>query len=270
VPLIDLTDLDDPRLADYRQVREPREMLARGCFVAEGRFVVRRLLTASRFPARSLLVCDAALVELEDLLAGLPHLPVYRLPRRQVSNIVGYPMHQGCLALGERRPRALVEVEGVASGGRLVVVLERLGNPDNIGGIFRNADALGADGVILSPGCGDPLYRKAIRTSMAATLRLPWAVASAWPDALDELKENGLTLVALTPRPSATPLHALWPETGWPAKLALLVGAEGTGLSNQALALADAHARIPMAGHVDSLNLATAAAIALYECLRRR
>ena len=142
-----------------------------------------------------------------------------------------------------------------------LLVVEGVNNPDNVGGLFRNAAALGCAAVILGPECGDPLYRKAIRTSMAAVLTLPWVQAGAWPDALARIRAAGLTVVACTPSAAARSLY----DGGLPRRAAVLVGAEGTGLTSEALAAADLSVRIPMHGAMDSLNVATAAAVVLSE-----
>ena len=151
----------------------------------------------------------------------------------------------------------------VASVSRLIV-LEAVSNVDNIGGIFRSAAALGGHGVVVGPGCGDPLYRKAIRTSIGATLRVPFASATLWPEALHDLQAAGFTLVALTPERGADPLEDVAADLRSRARVALIVGAEGTGLSAAALDCTDLRVRIPMAAGTDSINVATATAIALY------
>jgi tRNA G18 (ribose-2'-O)-methylase SpoU len=140
-------------------------------------------------------------------------------------------------------------------------VLEGVKNPANVGGLFRSAAALGGDLVVLGPACADPLYRKSVRTSMGATLDVPYAAATNWPAALDRLRAHDCEVVALTTESAALPLSRFVPRTG---RLALLAGAEGTGLTGEALARADTRITIPMTGLVDSLNVATAIAIALY------
>ena len=176
-------------------------------------------------------------------------------------------MHRGCLALVHRPPSA--SVDAVALASTLLVVLEGVSNADNVGGVFRNAAAFGADGVLLSPTCCDPLYRKAIRTSMAATLRVPFARAGAddWPGALTSVKAAGFTIVALTPRQPSETLAAFTSRPR-PARIALLLGTEGDGLTAEAEAAADYRVRIPIAGGIDSLNLAVATGIALYSLNR--
>lgn len=256
-----VSDLDDPRIVDYRALSDPATLTRRRLFVAEGRFVVQRLLAASRFPPQSILVTAVALEALQSTgaLDGRD-VPVYVVGQAAMNALVGFNIHRGCLALGQRAPRSELALPDVGSRRR-ILILDGVNNPDNIGGLFRSAAALGVDAVVLGPGCSDPLYRKAIRTSMAATLQLPFLVVDDWPAALQALRAGGLTLIALTPRADATPLDQLGPT---PERLAILVGAEGEGLSETALTEADARVAIPMHAAVDSLNVTVAASIALY------
>ncbi|MGE0041589.1 MAG: TrmH family RNA methyltransferase [Vicinamibacterales bacterium] len=255
--MTEIISADDPRIADYHLVAAPGELMARGLFVVEGRLVLPRLLEAPGLRARSVLVTPAAAASLGALLAAAP-APVYIASREVMSRVAGFDIHRGCLALAERPAPAPLDALPLQRLRR-VLVLEGVSNPDNIGGIFRSAAAFDVDGVVLGPGCGDPLYRKAIRTSMGATLGVPFVDAGAWPGALGRLRAAGLALVALTPA-GADPLPALQPG----GRVALVVGAEGPGLTPAALAEADHRVRIPTSGRVDSLNVATAAAIALY------
>ena len=256
--IVHVASLDDPRLEDYRNVPDPELLRRRGVFVAEGRHVVRRLLTESRYTARSLLLTPAAADGLADLSSRLDGVPVFVVSQAAMNAITGFNIHRGCLAIGERPP--LPPWQSLARDARRLVVLERVSNADNVGGIFRNAAAFGVDAVLLGPSCTDPLYRKAIRTSMGAALRLPFAAMEDWPLDLHRLKAQGFRLMALTPSADARALDDIDASTA----TALLVGHEGTGLSDDALAAADVRVRIPMAPGVDSLNVATAAAIALY------
>ncbi len=250
-------DPDDPRLADYRELRDGERRRREGTFVAESRQVVRRLL-ASRFRARSVLATEAAAEDLRDVLVD--GLPVYVAPEAVLQRVVGFNFHRGCLAIGERAadaaPEALLDT-------RVLLVLEAITNPDNIGGVFRNAMAFGAGGVLLSPGCSDPLYRKAIRVSMGGTLVVPFARVETWPGVLVELRERGFTIVALAPG-GTLPID----ELPRPERVALLLGAEGDGVSAAARAVADVTVAIPMAGADHSLNVATASGIALHRCAR--
>lgn len=244
--------LDDPRLADYRDLRDPDALAARGLFAAEGQLVVRQLLE-SRFRTRSILTSEAALTALRPQLTDA--VEVYVASRDLVEHVIGYAFHQGCVAFGERGPEAMLPATAP-----LLVALDQVSNPDNVGGIFRNALAFGADGVLLSPGCADPLYRKAIRVSLGATLTVPFARADDWPARLRALGDAGHTIVALTPSAGAVPLDAF----AWPARPVLVVGAEGPGLGAASRAAADVAVRIAMVPGVDSLNAATATGIALH------
>jgi tRNA G18 (ribose-2'-O)-methylase SpoU len=182
-----------------------------------------------------------------------------------MDGVTGFNVHRGCLAIGERpTPGPWIEV---ASSAQTLVVLEGIGNADNVGGVFRNARALGANAVLLGPGCADPLYRKAIRTSMGAALLVPFANASPWPEALVALRDAGFAVVAMTPAADARPLHEVVARLRG-ARAALLFGHEGEGLTPEAVNACDHRARVPMSGF-DSLNVASACAIGLYELMRR-
>ena len=262
---IRIAAVDDPRLGDFRIVSDPALMRDRGLFVAEGRLAVERLL-ASRFRARALLVIDGALERLERVLAargGDPDVDVYVADSAQLRLVTGFRFHRGCLALGERPGPGTDggELPRVAPG-RPLVVLEGVSDPDNVGSIFRNAAAFGASGVVLSPACADPLYRKAIRTSMGTTLQLPFRVAREWPGTLGRIREAGARIVALTPAEPATEIEA-FVRRGSAGAVALLLGNEGDGVSRAALDLCDEQVRVDIEPAVDSLNVATAAAIAL-------
>ena len=263
-----VTRLDDQThelLDRYRNVPDP-ELLARdGLFVAEGRLVVRRLLSSSPLRARSVLVTETALAALQDVLEDHPELPVFVVPQPVMNGIVGFNIHRGCLALGERP--AARDPREIALGARRLVVLEAVGNADNVGSIVRTSAAFGVDAVLLGPSCADPLYRKAIRTSMGAALMMPFGSLEPWPAALCELRANGIAVIGLTPASEAQPLRDVaGARRGRP--FAVLLGHAGEGLSAEALAACDALARIPMAVTTDSLNIAAAAAVALYELTR--
>ena len=252
----------DERLADFRAVSDPELARTRGLFIAEGRLVVRRLLTESTFAPRAVLVTPSAMKAVEDVLTSRPAVPVYIVPKDVMDGVAGFNIHRGCLATGERPARA--DWRASIANARRVVVLERVGDADNIGAIFRNAAAFGGDVVLTGPACADPLYRKAIRTSMGAALTLPFADADPWPAVLTELTAQGWAIVALTPAPSAMSLHDFAAATR-PLRLAIVLGHEGEGLTDEALEACEFKVRIPIRPSVDSLNVATAAAIALYE-----
>jgi tRNA G18 (ribose-2'-O)-methylase SpoU len=261
MPPVRIDAADDPRVADYRDLT--RGARAPETFVAEGRLIVRRLLGGSRFRARSVLATERTLAEVADVVpAGLA---VYVAPADVFRRVVGFPFHRGCLAIGERG--ADVPLDALLGGQRLVV-LERLANPDNVGGVFRSAMAFGVDGVLLSPGCADPLYRRTIRVSMGGTLRVPFAPLPAWPDELGRLRDAGFTVIALTPDGSID-VAELGVTRPVPARFALVLGAEGDGVSEAAREAAHLAVAIRMASSDHSLNVATAAGIALHRLMRR-
>lgn len=266
MPVERVDSLDDTRLADYRHVPDP-ELLRRGeVFVAEGRLVVRALLAQPRFRVRSVLLTETAFASLADVIdPRLSDLPVFVVPAGAIETLTGFDIHRGCLAIGERPASCgVATLLARAPAAMRLVVLEGVGNADNIGGIFRNAAALGAEAVILGPGCCDPLYRKAIRVSMGAALRVPFCWAEIWPGDLRMLREAGFVVAALTPAQDAVEIAAFAGTLPAGAKVALLAGSEGGGLTAAALSRADLAVRIPMAPGADSLNVATAVAIALH------
>jgi tRNA G18 (ribose-2'-O)-methylase SpoU len=256
--VIPVTSLDDPRLADYRLLADPAALMRRGLFVAEGRLVVRRLLGLRRFRIRSILVTAPAAAALDDALQA--EVAVYVVDQPLMNAVTGFNMHRGCLAIAER-PVVPALPDGLSNQMRRVLVLEGVNNPDNIGGLFRSAAAFAFDLVVLGPRCNDPLYRKAIRTSMAATLQVPFVDAGAWPDALHTLRASGFHVVALTPASDARELSEC--RTG-ERPVALLAGAEGEGLTREAMSAASERLRIATADAVDSLNITSAVSIALY------
>ena len=260
MPVIRIGDSGDARLGDYRGVSDPEMATRNGLFIAEGRLVVRRLLAESRLATRSVLVTEPALAALADALEARPALPVYLAPQAVMNEMAGFNIHRGCLAIGERpAPARWRDVVG-----EVIVVLERVANADNVGGVFRSAAAFGAGAVLLDPVSTDPLYRKAIRTSMGATLQVPFARAEPWPGALGDLRGLGFAVIAMTPAPSAPSLRDVLAAVAG-RKVAVVLGHEGDGLTAGALAACELQARIPIEGDVDSLNVAAAAAIALYE-----
>src|SRR5262245_39151011 len=232
---------NDPRTAEYASLADPELAHRQGVFVAEGRLVLRRVIEDGRYAIRSLLLTAAAQQQLGGLLARLdPAVPVHVCPVQSFRKITGFNIHRGCVALVARPPD--LDADGLADGARLLLILESIANPDNVGGIFRNAAAFGADGVLLDAGTADPLYRKAIRTSMAATLRVPFARVQG-PDALPKLRAMGYTIAALTPHELAEPLDR-FAQKPRPARLALLLGNEGAGLSPAMAVSADVRVRI--------------------------
>ena len=255
----------DPRVAGYHGVRDGELLRSHGLFVAEGRHIFRRVVEDGRYRVQSVLVNEAAARDLEPTIARLDaEVPVFVCHGDELAAVAGYDVHRGCLALVHRLPATSVDLLLAPAG--VLVVLEGVTNADNVGGVFRNVAAFGAGAVLLSPTCCDPLYRKAVRTSMGATLSVPFARAGAdeWPGVLTRVRAAGFTIVALTPREPAETLAAFAARPRTP-HIALIVGTEGAGLSPAAESAADVRVRIPIHGDIDSLNLAVATGVALYE-----
>ena len=261
MPAVRISGTDDPRVAAFRDVADHDRLRERGLFVAEGRLVVDRLIRDRRVEVRSLLLNGPAWRALEPALALLDEsVTAFVCETQDFEALTGYNIHRGCLALASR-PLPLTLHDLVANASSLVA-LEDVANADNVGGIFRNAAAFGVGGVLLSR-CADPLYRKAIRTSMAATLRVPFSEATDWPSALGRLRACGFQILALTPSESALDLDD-FVRSAHHERIALLLGAEGAGLTREAEEAADARVRIAIRPEVDSLNVAVAAGIALH------
>jgi len=260
-PIVTIDDPQDPRIAPYVAVRE-RDLAGRcGDFIAEGDVVVRTLSAVQdRCPARSLLVARRRLERVKDLIDAFPiSVPIYVAEQRVMDAVVGFPIHRGLLAHA-RRPREVSVSEFFARPAERTIILVALGvsNHDNMGGLFRNSAAFGVDAVLIDADCCDPLYRKAIRVSVGAALKVPFARIARDQDPIGLLEGAGLTPVAL----SAGAKDDLR-DVRWPARTALLVGAEGPGLPAQVLARVQA-VSIPMAPGWDSLNVAAASAVALF------
>ena len=270
-----MADAGDPRLADYVRLTDVhlRKSLEsrHGLFVAEGEKVIRRAIGAG-YPVRSLLVTRDKLAALGDLAGSCPG-PVLVVSPEVAQQLTGDRVHRGALASMQRRP--LPPVGDVVGGARRIVVLEDIVDHTNVGAIFRCVAALGFDAVVLAPRCADPLYRRSVRVSMGAVFAVPYARMGDWREGLGALRAAGFLLLALTPDPDAVPIGDLLGGTagrgGVPpdARLGLLLGAEGDGLSSRWRDQADLSVRIPMSRGVDSLNVASAAAIACYALTRR-
>lgn len=257
--IVEVGNVDDPRLEPFRHVGDHRWLREHGLFVAEGRFVVERLIVAPSYRIHSVLVSPAAHAALGESLR-LAGCPVFLAQQHLFNDIAGFNFHRGCLALGMRP-----ELPGLQSlpGAHLLLGLEGIGNPDNVGGLFRTAAAFGVDAVLVDDATGDPLYRKAVRTSMGAVLQMPFVPVTGWPEAIAELRAAGVTVVALTPDASATGLDEFATTLEPGSRVLLMVGTEGAGLSAHVKEIASARVRIPLARGVDSLNVVVAAGIAL-------
>lgn len=262
-----IIDPGDPRVADYvgltDVVRRLKHEPEHGFFLAEGQAVMARAVRAG-CPPRSLLVAperaDALLPELAALTC-----PTYVASAEVMTAVTGFHVHRGALGSFGRLPLPAAD-ELVRSSYRLLV-LENVNSPTNLGAVFRSAAGLGIDAVLLSPTCCDPLYRRAMRVSMGEVLALPYAYLPSWPQGLEDVRAAGFRVMAMTPAADAVPLEQV--VLGRDDKVALLLGAEGPGLTDQAMAASDLRVRISMAREVDSLNVAAAAAVACWVVGRR-
>lgn len=262
---IEVTDPKDERLADYvsltdvalRRRTEPQW----GLYIAESEKVIRRALAAGHRP-RSYLMARRWLTDLADLVeqAEADGIPVYVGEHDVIEQLTGFHLHRGALASMER-PQ-LRDVTDVLRGARRVLVLEDIVDHTNVGAVFRSAAALGIDAVLVTPRCADPLYRRAIRVSMGTVFQVPWTRISPWPGGVEQLQEAGFTVATLALADDAVSLDELAADP--PDRLALVLGTEGDGLSHHTLAAADLTVTIPMAGGVDSLNVAAAGAVAAW------
>lgn len=264
IDVVDITDPADTRVDDFRDLnsvdRRPDLPTGKGLVIAEGVLVVQRMV-ASRFAPHAFLGTDRRLAELGPDIAEVT-APFYRASAEVMAEVVGFHLNRGVLAAARRPPEQTASE--IVAGARTVAVLEGVNDHENLGSIFRNGAGLGVDAVIFGAGCADPLYRRAVRVSMGHALLLPYARAARWPDDLQMLRDNGFRILAMTPDPAARVLaEVLGDLTG--DKVAILVGAEGPGLTAAALRASDARVRIPMSRGTDSLNVATAAALAFYE-----
>jgi len=259
-----VSELSDPRLEDYANLRDRELARDRNAFIAESEVVLRVLVTRPELRVRSVLLAEGRLDKLADALEKLPpNVPVFVAPQAALDRVVGFHIHRGVLAAVDRpAPRAPADLLGdFGPGPSRVVVLEGLTNHDNVGGIFRNAAAFGADAVLLDHATCDPFYRKAIRVSVAGALIVPFARTDETADNLVALRAAGFTVYALSPRPTALDLARIGRV---PERVALLLGTEGPGLRADSMSAADAILRIDMASGFDSLNVATTSGIALH------
>jgi len=271
VRIVEITDPEDPRIVDYTGLTDMQLRLrsepAAGLFMAESRRVIERALTGGCAP-RSALMEPKWLAGLSPMLDEYD-IDVYLASPDLLRSITGFRLHRGALAAFHRPPRPPLPALLASVNSGSIVVLEDLVDHTNVGLIFRSAVALGAAAVVVSPRCADPWYRRSVKSSMGAVFNVAWTVAPDWPNALETIREAGFTLIGLTPASDAVDLRTFaGPEAQRPARLALLVGTEGTGLSHAAQSALDVRVRIPMHGGVDSLNVAAAAAIACFVLAR--
>ena len=270
--VLPVTDPADPRLVDYVSLTDValrrRVEPERGLYIAESSTVLGRALAAGHV-SRSVLCSPRWLPDVEQLLAATPHhgdVPVYVADPLVLEQITGFHVHRGALAAMQRPVLPSVE-ELLATGrdggpARRVAVLEDIVDHTNVGAVFRSAAALGVDAVLVSPRCADPLYRRSVRVSMGTVFQVPWTRLEPWPQGLDTLRALGFTVAALALSDDSISLDELVEAP--PERLALMLGTEGDGLSTDAVEAADLVVRIPMAGGVDSLNVAAASAVAFW------
>ncbi|WP_420097930.1 TrmH family RNA methyltransferase [Corynebacterium sp.] len=273
---VPVTDPTDPRLDDVRDLnssdKRPDLPGGKGLVVAEGNLIVPRL-AASRFPVRRVVGFAHRLEQLRDAAAadpevarGLEGVPVHEVTRDVLAEVAGFDMHRGLVATADRveEPSPQDVLDDLPAGNRVVAVLEGVGDHENIGALFRNAAGMGVGAVLLGAGCADPLYRRVVRVSMGHVLRTPFAHLGSrpttWQRGLEDLQSRGYRVVAMTPNTETTLAEAI----AGAGKVAVMVGAEGPGLTEHAMRAADVRAKIPMSPGTDSLNVATSAAIGFY------
>ncbi|MCS5719413.1 RNA methyltransferase [Herbiconiux sp. CPCC 205763] len=260
---LDKARLEHPELSDYadltdvalRRILEP----AGGLYLAESSKVIERAVAAGHRP-RSVLLQEKWLPDLAWVAERFPEVPVFVASDEQLERLTGFQMHRGALA-SMHRP-ALPDPRELLAGARTVVVLEDIVDHTNVGAAFRSAAGLGADAVLISPRCADPLYRRSVRVSMGTVLQVPWTRIGEWKDAAPMLHEAGFTIAALALGEDSVSLPEF--AAALPERVAIVLGTEGDGLSRRALAAADVRVEIPMLHGVDSLNVASASAVALY------
>jgi tRNA G18 (ribose-2'-O)-methylase SpoU len=265
-PVVEVSDPDDPRLADYRSLTDVSLRTSfeppHGLFIAESALVIERAIAAG-YRLRSAVMTPSWLDRTAPALAG-SDAPVYLASDAVLRGLTGFHVHRGALASVHRRP--LPDLVDLLAEARRVTVIEDVVSHTNLGAIFRTAAAFGIDGVVISPQAADPLYRRSVRVSMGGVFAVPFARATSWPGDLERIRAAGFTVVALTPAADSVSLREFRPPAG--QRIALLVGTEGAGLSRAAIDASDVPVRIPMAAGVDSLNVATATGIALWELSR--
>ncbi|WP_349903337.1 TrmH family RNA methyltransferase [Parafrigoribacterium humi] len=258
MPVIEITTLDDPRLADFAHRTDVAlKKTGGGIYIAESALVLERALRAGH-SVRSVLALGGTVDETVALVG--PDVPVFSGPGELLAELTGYILHRGLIASMDRPP--LPPPESLLVSARRVVILENVADPTNVGAIFRSVAAIGADAVLVTPRCSDPFYRRAIRVSMGTVLQVPWTRVGDWPSARELLAASGFHIAALALTDDAVGLREF--AASAPPRVALVLGAEGEGLTPEALAAADTVVRIPMAHGIDSLNVAATAAVAMW------
>ncbi len=265
--IIEIDQADDPRLSDYVQLREVnlRRLLEEehGLFIAEGDKVIRRAAEAGYEP-RSFLLAHRWLETLADVLEKWPEAPVYLVSEDLAEQVTGFHVHRGALASYKRQPPTDLDtlLSKTAGTTSRIAIFDDIVDHTNVGAGFRAAAAMGVDAVLVTPTCADPLYRRSVKVSMGTVFQVPWTRLTSWPGDLAELKAHGYTTAAFALTDDSITLDALTARHD--EKLALIFGTEGHGLKPHVLAESDLTVRIPMSGGVDSLNVASSAAVAFY------
>jgi tRNA G18 (ribose-2'-O)-methylase SpoU len=261
MPVIDISDLTDPRLADYSHLTDVALKKARGTehglYLAESALVLERALGAGHLP-RSVLALGGTVDEAVTLVGD--EVPVFSGPGELLAELTGYILHRGLIA-SMHRP-ALPDPDELLENARRIVILENVADPTNVGAIFRSAGAIGADAILVTPRCSDPFYRRAIRVSMGTVLQVPWTRVGDWPATRELLTRHGFHVAALALTTDAVSLRDF--DGASHERLALVLGAEGPGLTDAALAASDTVVQIPMKHGIDSLNVAAASAVAMW------
>lgn len=261
MPLLPITALSDPRLADYAHATDVALKNARGphgLYIAESALVLERALRAGHEP-RSVLALGGSAKEAARILAGRD-VPIFTGPGELLAELTGYILHRGLIAAMDRPP--LPDPAALLRDARRVIVLENVVDPTNVGAIFRSVGAIGADAVLVTPQCSDPFYRRAIRVSMGTVLQVPWTRVGDWSSTRTLLHDAGFRIAAMALGDESVPLRGYAEDA--PERVALVMGTEGAGLTPEALAAADDLVQIPMRHGIDSLNVAAAAAVAMW------
>ena len=268
--VIEITNFSAPELDVYARLTEAQLLNrfepAKGMFIAESPKVIHRALDAGCIPVSLLMERKDIEGSAAEIIARCPEIPVYTADEDLLCNLTGYHLTRGVLC-AMRRPQ-LPTVEEICRNARRIVVLENVQNPTNVGAIFRSAAALGMDAVLLTPGCSNPLYRRSARVSMGTVFQIPWTFTgddiSQWPHpGMDQLKEMGFKTVSMALRDDSYSIDD--PLLQQEEKLAILMGSEGDGLTDDTIASCDFTVKIPMYHGVDSLNVAAASAVAFWE-----
>jgi tRNA G18 (ribose-2'-O)-methylase SpoU len=264
--VIEITSFDDPALDVYARLTEAQLLNrfepAKGMFIAESPKVIHRALDGGCQPVSLLMERKDIEGSAKDIIARCGDIPVFTADREVLAQLTGYYLTRGVLC-AMRRP-TLPSVEEICRCARRIVVLENVQNPTNVGAIFRSAAALGMDAVLLTPGCSNPLYRRSARVSMGTVFQIPWTFTEQWPHpGMDQLKEMGFKTVSMALRDDSYSIDD--PVLRQEEKLAILMGSEGDGLTDETLANCDFTVKIPMYHGVDSLNVAAASAVAFWE-----